>query len=178
METRTTKGLIQKAGGTAGSESVKNRVGIPAAWAKDMALTKEAPEVEMIYRDGEVVLRKKKSVIDFCQQAAQMGRQIKRYQYYNGEEPCTTIYADFISREIMIENHTDELIHRAFGRKDAPSWDDFLAFLEERCVPKTRCGLQYILEAAGLDEYDPVRLVEVSGGRMAEDHQWLAVSEV
>ena len=52
---------------------------------------------------------------------------------------------------------------------------DFLAFLADRCIPKTRKGLYYYLDAVGVPEYDPVLLVEKTQGRMAEDHKWLEI---
>ena len=52
---------------------------------------------------------------------------------------------------------------------------DFLAFLADRCIPKTRKGLDYYLDAVGVPEYDPVLLVEKTQGRMAEDHKWLEI---
>ena len=52
-----------------------------------------------------------------------------------------------------------------------------MTFLEERCVPRQRDGIQEYLEALGLDEYDPWEIVKHTQGRMAEDQQWIEVVE-
>lgn len=54
-----------------------------------------------------------------------------------------------------------------------PSWLDFLNFLEERCIPRDRAGLREYLETIGVDEYDPIEIIQKTFGRMAEDGQWL-----
>ena len=73
---------------------------------------------------------------------------------------CTVILADFTAEQICIENKVDEILDTAFGVNETPSWEDFLAFLADRCIPKTRKGLDYYLDAVGVPEYDPVQLVE------------------
>ena len=52
---------------------------------------------------------------------------------------------------------------------------DLADFLAERCIPRQRAGLREYLEALGLDEYDPFAIIEKTGGRMAEDQQWLTI---
>lgn len=41
-----------------------------------------------------------------------------------------------------------------------PSWLDFLNFLEERCIPRDRAGLREYLETIGVDEYDPIEIIQ------------------
>ncbi len=77
---------------------------------------------------------------------------------------CTVILADFTAEQICIENKVDEILDTAFGVNETPSWEDFLAFLADRCIPKTRKGLDYYLDAVGVPEYDPVLLVEKTQG--------------
>jgi hypothetical protein len=67
-------------------------------------------------------------------------------------------------------------LNRAFGVKTKPTWEDFEYFLEDRCVPKTRFGMKEILKDYGLDSFDPLAIIEKTGGRMAEDHQWLKLT--
>lgn len=109
------------------------------------------------------------------QNAEQKGHQLKEYRYYDGDTLCTVILADFTAEQICIENKVDEILDTAFGVNETPSWEDFLAFLADRCIPKTRKGLDYYLDAVGVPEYDPVLLVEKTQGRMAEDHKWLEI---
>ena len=111
----------------------------------------------------------------FRRNAEQKGHQLKEYRYYDGDTLCTVILADFTAEQICIENKVDEILDTAFGVNETPSWEDFLAFLAERCIPKTRKGLDYYLDAVGVPEYDPVLLVEKTQGRMAEDHKWLEI---
>lgn len=99
-----------------------------------------------------------------------------RIDYMCQEECCTVILVNFKERKIVIENETDDLIHRAFGIKVKPTWEDFEEFLESRCFPRTRDGLRLILEDIGLDFYDPLAIVEKTAGRMAEDFQWMRFS--
>ena len=96
-----------------------------------------------------------------------------RIDFMCEEECCTVILVNFREKKIAIKNETDELIHRAFGIKVKPDWEDFEEFLESRCFPRTRDGLRMILDDIGLDFYDPLAIVEKTKGRMAEDFQWM-----
>lgn len=99
-----------------------------------------------------------------------------RLDFMCEEECCTMILADFRHQRIEIVNTTDDIIHRAFGIKAKPDWTDFELFLEDRCVPRSRDHIRLILKDLGLDFYDPLAIIEKTGGRMAEDHQWIRFS--
>lgn len=90
---------------------------------------------------------------------------------------CTTIYADFRTETIQIENHTDFILHRAFGINETPTWEDFEYFLEERCFPRTRDKLKLVLKDVGVDSYDPLQIIRKTQGRMADDTQWIEFVE-
>ena len=79
------------------------------------------------------------------------------------EELCTVIDVDFMHKKIYIENKTDDILHRAFG------------IVESRCFPRTRAHVKEILRSMGLDSYDPLQIIEKTGGRMAEDKQWIEI---
>lgn len=98
-----------------------------------------------------------------------------RMDFMCKDECCTEILIDFKEQKIAIQNKTDDLLHRAFGIKAKPTWEDFEEFLESRCFPRTREGLSLILEDLGLDFYDPLSIIEKTRGRMAEDAQWLKI---
>ena len=98
-----------------------------------------------------------------------------RMTYMFRRQPCTTIDVDFLRRNIRIQNKTDDILHRAFGTNEQPTWDDFECFLQERCFPKTRGRLKDELRALGLDSYDPLQIVEKTNGRTAEDDLWLKI---
>lgn len=98
-----------------------------------------------------------------------------RMDFMCGDECCTEILIDFKEQRIAIQNDTEDLLHRAFGIKAKPTWEDFEEFLESRCFPRTREGIFLILDDLGLDFYDPLSIIEKTRGRMAEDEQWLRI---
>ena len=98
-----------------------------------------------------------------------------RLTYYYQRHPCTIIDVDFLHERVRIQNRTDDLLHRAFGIKEHPDWEDFEAFLRERCFPPSRGLLKERLNDLGLDSYDPLQIIEKTGGRTAEDDMWLKI---
>lgn len=96
-----------------------------------------------------------------------------RIIYMYGRRPCTVLDVDFLHQKVYIQNHTDNLLHRAFGVVEDPSWKDFQDFLESRCFPPTRGNVKAELRALGLTDYDPLQIVEKTHGRTAEDSLWL-----
>lgn len=99
-----------------------------------------------------------------------------RMTYMFRRQPCTTIDVDFLNERIQIQNHTDDILHRAFGVIESPTWSDFNLFLRERCFPETRGNAKQLLRSIGIDSYDPIQIVEKTKGRMAEDELWLKFS--
>lgn len=96
-----------------------------------------------------------------------------RFELFDGDRLCTTIDADFESETLQATNYVDTPIKTAFGNNAHPTWKDFWDFLQERCVPRERAGLQEYLKALGLYAYDPIEIIQKTQGRMAEDSQWL-----
>lgn len=96
-----------------------------------------------------------------------------RMEYLYRNQVCTIIDVDFFHKKIYICNKTRDILHRAFGVIEEPTWDDFEHFLESRCFPPTRAHVREILEDLGLDSYDPIQIIEKTEGRMAEDKQWI-----
>ncbi len=99
-----------------------------------------------------------------------------RMDYMNGAECCSRLLVNFQRHQVVVANETDVAFHRAFGVKARPTWEDFEAFLEERCMPGSRDRLRLVLEDIGVDSYDPMTIIERTQGRMAEDRQWLKLS--
>ena len=79
----------------------------------------------------------------------------------------------FLQNKIKIQNYTKDILHRAFGIKEDPTWEDFYVFLQDRCFPKTRGNVKTVLAGLGLQDYDPLQIVEKTNGRTAEDDLWL-----
>lgn len=105
--------------------------------------------------------------------AQKQGHAVKRYGFFDGEVLCSDICVDFTARKVASQNLVADVTRTAFGIRQDPSWSDWEAFLEERCVPRTRVGIHRYLGALGLLEYDPFAIVQQTQGRMAEDDQWI-----
>ena len=97
-----------------------------------------------------------------------------RINHMHKDDLCTVIDVNFMVKEIRIQNYTDNLLWRAFGKEDNPNWKDFNLYLESRCFPRTRGNIKSILKELNLMDYDPLQIVEKTGGRKAEDHLWLS----
>ena len=96
-----------------------------------------------------------------------------RITYMYQQHPCTIIDVDFLNQRIIVQNKTRDILHRAFGVVENPTWDDFELFLKDRCFPATRGNAKQILEELQLISYDPLQIVEKTRGRTAEDDMWL-----
>lgn len=96
-----------------------------------------------------------------------------RMTYMYKQYPCTVIDVDFLNQKIMIQNKTKDMLHRAFGVIEEPTWEDFNDFLKERCFPAARGNAKEILRQLQLTSYDPLQIIEKTRGRMAEDNMWL-----
>ncbi len=71
-------------------------------------------------------------------------------------------------RRVKIYNYTKDLMCRAFGKKEEPTYERYEAFLKSRCFPKSRNKMKLILEELGLPFYDPLMIIEKTEGRMAD----------
>lgn len=89
----------------------------------------------------------------------------------------TIIYADYKNKKVTIENKTDRILDTAFGVNQNPTWEEYEAFLEDRCFPRTRDKLKLVLADIGVSCYDPLQIIRKTQGRMAEDHLWLEIED-
>lgn len=96
-----------------------------------------------------------------------------RMTYMYKQYPCTIIDVDFLNQRVMVRNKTKDMLHRAFGVVEEPTWDDFEGFLKDRCFPVTRGNVKDILDDLQITDYDPLQIVEKTRGRTAEDDMWL-----
>ncbi len=90
---------------------------------------------------------------------------------------CTIIDVDELSREIEVTNYMDDPLYRAFGNKLAPDYEDYEAFLESRCFPRTRDKMKLHLKELGIPFYDPIMIIKKTQGRMAGDYFWLKMEK-
>ena len=96
-----------------------------------------------------------------------------RITYMYQQRPTTVISVDFAKEKVKIQNRTEDVLHRAFGVIENPTWDDFNTFLKDRCFPATRGNAKQLLNQMGIGDYDPLQIVEKTAGRMAEDDLWM-----
>jgi putative transcriptional regulator len=92
-----------------------------------------------------------------------------RLKYYYKDMLCTLIDVDEIKQRVLIKNYTDNLLFRAFGKNETPSFADYEEFLESRCFPKSRDKMKLMLKEYDIPFYDPLLIIERTGGRMEED---------
>lgn len=175
MERRIAKINISSAGGTASSGSKTCKVTLPTSWVEEIGINQDHRDLELTFDGTTITLSRRLNGPEFASRQLAQGHQIRVLRFYDGNTLCSTIYADFTVQTVAVENQSVPLVKTAFGNNPLPSWEDFHRFLEERCIPRQRAGLREYLEVLGLDEYDPLAIIEKTGGRMAEDQQWLSM---
>lgn len=175
MERRAARINISSAGGTASKNSKTCKVTLPTTWIEAMGVTDEKRELELTFDGTKIILSCCLNGTEFAAQQKARCHSIRILRLYDKDSLCSTIYADFTEQTLVVENQAVPLIKTAFGNNLLPTWEDFQSFLAERCIPQQRAGLREYLEALGLEEYDPLAIIEKTGGRMAEDQQWLTI---
>lgn len=99
---------------------------------------------------------------------------VDRILFYTKDKVTTAIDVDAVNEEIHIKNFTNINIYRAFGVNEKPNWKDYMEFLEERCVPRTRYNIKEILRDLELDCYDVEEYVKKTHARCCDDRQWIS----
>lgn len=173
MEIRQGKLIVGAAGGTAAGGAKTYKVSLPSVWLREIGLGGEQRQLELSFDGEQICIRRRESFQTFAETRKRKGHDVRLLRYYDRQTLCTEICTDFTEKSLRVRNHTTQWVKTAFGRNETPSWEDFLFFLQERCVPRTRAGLREYLEALGIAEYDPLAIIEKSAGRMAEDAQWI-----
>ncbi len=98
-----------------------------------------------------------------------------RLWYGREEDVCTIIDVLLPQRQVKIYNYTRDLMCRAFGKIEEPTYEQYEAFLKSRCFPRNRDKMKLILEELNLPFYDPLMIIEKTEGRMADDDFWLRI---
>lgn len=178
METRVGNLIIGTPGGTAAKNSNTYKVSLPSAWIKEMGLSKDEPQITLSFDGTQIVISRKMSFQEFRDTAVAQKHRLFHISLMDGDTLCGEIFADDTAQMICVQNHTNDFLKMPFGNNQVPTWDDYIEFLESRCIPKSRAGLQEYLETLGLDHYDPVDIIQKTQGRMAEDQLWLKVEEI
>ncbi len=175
MEQRITKVSIGSAGGTAARGAKTYKITLPTSWIKGLGVDETRRELDLAFDGERIVLSRRLSGPDFAARQRALGHVVRILRFYDRDTLCSTIHADFTEQRLVVENEEVPLIKTAFGNTPSPSWEDLRRFLEDRCIPRQRAGLRNYLEALGLEKYDPLAIIQKTGGRMAEDEQWLSI---
>lgn len=175
MEKRIVNVIIQAPGGTAAKNSNTYKLSLPSSWVKEMGISEDDRQVEMRFDGTSITITKKLDMQDFVHRAKKRGRKILVLSYYDDKTLCTKIAADYDEKSICVKNYVTNVLRTAFGNNQEPTWEDYLIFLEERCIPKSRAGLREYLDEIGVDAFDPLEIIKKTSGRMAEDQQWVQV---
>lgn len=178
METRTANLIIGTSGGTAGGNATNYKLALPSTWIKEMELTPEQRQVELRFDGASIVITRTLSFAEFLEASRHAGHKVLLLSCYSGDTLCARIAADETEKTVHVENLATDCLKLPFGKNSNPSWADYQHFLEDRCIPKTRAGLQEYLEAIGVDRYEPLEIIRKTQGRMAEDDLWLTVEEL
>ncbi|BDF70104.1 hypothetical protein CE91St41_26690 [Oscillospiraceae bacterium] len=173
MEKRVAKVNISDSGGTATKGSKTCKITLPTLWLKKLGICEDQRELELAFDGERITIMRRLAGKEFTTQKLSLGHDVRILRFFDGDKLCSTIYADFTDETLTVENHIVEPVKTAFGNNVLPNWADFQSFLEERCIPRQRAGLREFLAALGLDEYDPLAIIQKTSGRMAEDEQWI-----
>ena len=98
-----------------------------------------------------------------------------RLWYYYRDLVCTVIDVDIANQKVSIKNYANNLLFRAFGRNEHPTFKDYEEFLESRCIPRERDKMKLHLKNLEIPFYDPMLIIEKTEGRMAEDDFWIRI---
>ena len=98
-----------------------------------------------------------------------------RLWYYYLNTVCTIIDVDIVNQRVRIKNYTNNLVFRAFGRNEHPSFADYEEFLRSRVFPEERDKMKLMLKDLDIPFYDPLMIIEKTQGRMAEDDFWIRI---
>jgi len=173
MEKRVAKVNFSSAGGTASKGAKTCKITLPTTWMNKLGINEKQREVELAFDGKQIILSRIMTGEEFAVWKIGQGHDVRLFRFYDGDKLCTKIHADFTDKTLTVENKTNNPVKTAFGNNALPTWADFRAFLEERCVPRQRACLREYLEAVGVSEYDPIAIIQKTAGRMAEDNQWL-----
>ena len=91
----------------------------------------------------------------------------KHLQYYEkiGERPekiIADIWFDISERTVIYKVYTDILYKKPFGNKTEVTFRDLDKFVESRCFPRERFNCDEVLEACGLEHYDPYDIIKIN----------------
>ncbi len=98
-----------------------------------------------------------------------------RLWYMKKQDVCTIIDVDERKQKVIVHNYTKDVMARAFGKIESPTFEQYEEFLESRCFPRTRDKMKLQLRELDLPFYDPILIIQKTQGRMAEDDFWIKI---
>ena len=101
-----------------------------------------------------------------------------RIDYMLGHKPMTVIYVDFLNKQIKVQNRTNDIYDRAFGKIENPDWHAFEIFLNERVLPKNRLYLEKALKYLNIEHYVPLVIITKTKGKMEGDKFWMKIRKM
>ena len=129
------------------------------------------------YTTSEIAKRfniSRQTVSKYLNPKLEQGYSMRMY-FMKNQYVCTMIDINFLDKKIKILNRTSDIFERAFGVKEDPNWNDFEYFIRERCFPESRGNKKELLKNLSIDNYDPIRIIEKTEGRMANDNQYIEI---
>ncbi|MCF0127192.1 MAG: helix-turn-helix domain-containing protein [Pseudobutyrivibrio sp.] len=117
-----------------------------------------------------LVMKDQKLASAVCKPAPQFDLRI---YYMLDDDICSIIDVDEHNQKVVTTNYSDNPIKKAFGCNEHPTYKDYEDFLESRCFPRTRDKMKIQLAIYDLPFYDPMRIIEKTEGRCAEDRFWI-----
>ena len=178
MERRVVKVNISSAGGTASNGAKTHKITLPNSWLATLGINEDSRELELEFDGKQIILSRCMSGEEFAAWGLERKHDVRLFKFYDSNTLCTTIYANFTTKKLAVENYIDDHVKTAFGNNALPSWEDFQLFLQERCLPSQRAGLREYLDAIGVSEYEPIEIIGKTAGHMAEDDQWLEMEKL
>lgn len=170
MERRLARINSSTAGGTAGAGAKTHKVTLPSRWLRAMGITDEEREVELTFDQNRIVITKVVTIEEFISEKKAQSHCVEKLKFWNSKTLCTTIAVDFTDHTLCVENHTRQLVKTAFGKNRLPAWEDLMAFLEERCIPRQRRAFENI--------WTPWDWMSTTRGRSSNAHRdvWQRIS--
>ena len=142
MEHRIAKVNLCSAGGTAGKGSKTCKIALPTTWVEMLDVTKEHRKMDLTFDGTKRTLSQHLSGPDFAERQLAQSHEVRILRFYDRDDLCFTIYANFTAQAVVVENQAVPAIKTAFGNNLLPNWDDFQRFLEDRVSPGSEpdCG--------------------------------------
>ena len=121
MEHRIVKVDICSAGGTAGKGSKTCKIALPTTWVEMLGITKEHREMALTFDGAKITLSQHLSGPDFAERQLAQSHEVHILRFYDRDDFCSTIYADFTAQTMIVENQAVPTIKTAFGNDLLPN---------------------------------------------------------